>query len=166
MNPAKTQPALLGGITIGVLSALPVINCCCCAWILFGGGLAAYLVQQNQPAAIEIGDGAVVGLMAGVVGAFTWLIASMLISTATAPFEAALVQQALRDTTDLPPFLREALESARSGGTGMGIGVVFGFFVMLVLMTTGGMLGGIFGALLFRKNQPPVIPPPPPIPSF
>jgi hypothetical protein len=29
-----------------------------------------------------------------------------------------------------------------------------------VLMTTCGMLGGIFGALLFRKHQPPVVPPP------
>ena len=39
MTPAKLQPALLGGVTIGVLSALPVINLanCCCAWILFGG---------------------------------------------------------------------------------------------------------------------------------
>jgi len=26
MSPAKTQPALLGGLAIGVLSALPVIN--------------------------------------------------------------------------------------------------------------------------------------------
>ena len=48
---AKTQAALLGGVAIGVLSALPVINLanCCCAWILFGGGLAAYLMQQNHP---------------------------------------------------------------------------------------------------------------------
>ena len=43
------QPALLGGVAMGVLSALPVINIanCCCAWILFGGGLAAYLMQQG-----------------------------------------------------------------------------------------------------------------------
>ena len=51
MTPAKLQPALLGGLTIGVLSALPVINLanCCCAWILFGGALAAYLMQQSHP---------------------------------------------------------------------------------------------------------------------
>lgn len=165
MTPSKTQPALLGGVTIGVLSALPVINCCCCAWILFGGAMAAYLMQQNHPAPIEIGDGAVVGLMSGLVGVFTWLIASMLISTVTAPFEAALVQQTLRESANLPPFLRDALENSRSA-QGFGIGAVFGFFVMLVIMTTGGMLGGIFGALLFRKNQPPVVPPPPPIPTF
>ena len=159
MAPAKVQPALLGGVTIGVLSALPVVNCCCCAWILFGGGLAAYLMQQNHPAPIESGDGAIAGLLAGVVGAFTWLIASMVISTATAPFEAALVQDMLRDATNLPPWFREALENSRRGA-GLGLGVIFGFFVMLVLMTVGGMLGGIFGALLFRKNSPPPLPPP------
>ena len=59
MAPAKLQPALLGGVTIGVLSALPVINLanCCCAWVLFGGALAAYLMQQNHPEPIMIGDG-------------------------------------------------------------------------------------------------------------
>ena len=82
MTPAKTQPALLGGVVIGVLSALPVINLanCCCAWILFGGALAAYLMQQNHPEPIMIGDGAIVGLLAGVVGAFVWLIVSVPIS--------------------------------------------------------------------------------------
>lgn len=66
MSPSKTQPALLGGVAIGVLSALPVINLanCCCAWILFGGGLAAYLMQQSYPHRVNVGDGALVGLMA------------------------------------------------------------------------------------------------------
>jgi len=37
-------------LVIGVLSALPVINIAnfCCAWILFGGGLLPYLLQQNN----------------------------------------------------------------------------------------------------------------------
>ena len=63
MAPAKFQPALLGGVAIGVLSALPVVsvaNVCCCAWIVFGGALAAYLMQANHPEPIQIGDGAIV----------------------------------------------------------------------------------------------------------
>ena len=45
------QPALLGGVFIGVLSALPIVQLCncCCVWIVGGGALAAYLQQQNQP---------------------------------------------------------------------------------------------------------------------
>jgi len=158
MTPAKVQPALLGGVTIGVLSALPVVNCCCCAWILFGGGLSAYLMQQNHPEPIEVGDGAIVGLNAGWIGAIVWLIVSIPINTAMAPFQSGLVQQVLRESPTLSPALRAALES--SADSGIGLGLVFGFFVMLVLMTTMGMLGGIFGALLFRKKPNTLVPPP------
>ena len=162
MTPAKVQPALLGGVTIGVLSALPFVmvgNCCCCAWILLGGGLSAYLMQQNHPEPIEVGDGAVVGLMAGAFGAVVWLVLSPLIHTFMAPMQSGMVQQVLRDSTNLPPAMRDILESAQSGPA-IGLGLVFSFFVMLTVTTMFGMLGGIFGALLFRKTPPPVIPPP------
>ena len=161
MAPAKTQAALLGGLAIGVLSALPVINLanCCCAWILFGGGLAAYLMQQNHPEPIQIGDGAIVGLLAGVVGAFVWVIASIPIGMAMAPFQSRMAQEALRNATDIAPELRGMLEQF-SGAPTIGLGLIFGFFVMLVVSTLFGMLGGLFWTLMFRKSPPPVVPPP------
>jgi len=55
--------------------------------------------------------------------------------------------------------LRELLEGL-SAGPVIGIGLLFMFFVMLVVGTTFGMFGGLFGALMFRKTPPPVIPPP------
>jgi hypothetical protein len=148
-------------VAIGVLSALPVINLanCCCAWIVFGGGLAAYLMQQSHPEPIMIGDGAIVGLMAGVVGAFVWLIASVPISLAMAPFQSQMAQETLRSASDLSPELRELIERF-SNGPVIGLGMLIGFFLMLVISTIFGMLGGLFGALLFRKSQPPVVPPP------
>jgi hypothetical protein len=160
MAPSKIQPALIGGVAIGVLSALPVINLanCCCAWILFGGGLAAYLMQQNHSEPIMIGDGAIVGLMAGTIGAFVWLIASVPINLAMAPFQSQMAQQTLRNATDIAPELRELIERF-SNGPVIGLGMLIGFFLMLVISTTFGMLGGLFGALMFRKT-PPVIPPP------
>jgi hypothetical protein len=163
MNPAKLQPALYGGLAIGVLSALPVINIanCCCAWILFGGGLAAYLMQQNHPEPIQVGDGAIVGLLAGLVGAFVWLVASVPISLAMAPLQSRMTEQMLRNVTDMDPQLRAMLESM-SGGPTIGIGLLFGFFLMLVVSTLFGMLGGLFGALMFKKSAPPVVPPPMP----
>jgi len=163
MSPAKAQPALLGGVAIGVLSALPVINVanCCCAWILFGGALSAYLMQQNHPEPIHIGDGAVAGLLAGLVGAFVWLIVSIPINLALAPIQRGMAQRMLQTTSELPPELRAIFEGA-SSGTALGIGTVFFFFVMLVVSTLFGMLGGIFGALMFRKSSPTV---PPPIPQ-
>ena len=166
MTPSKTQPALLGGLAIGVLSALPVINVanCCCAWILFGGALAAYLMQQNHPEPIGVGDGAVVGLLAGVVGTFVWLVLSIPISAALAPFQGQMLQRALSNASDMAPEARALLERL-SSGPAVGLGLVFGFFVMLCVSTLFGMIGGLFGALMFRKNAPPP-PPPPHIPSF
>jgi ABC-type phosphate transport system permease subunit len=142
MAPAKLQPALLGGVTIGVLSALPVINLgnCCCAWILFGGALSAYLMQQNHPEPIQAGDGAIVGLLAGVTGAFVWVIASVPISLMMAPFQSEMANRMMRDAADMAPELRGIIESM-SAAPAIGIGL-------------------IFGALMFKKNQPPVVPPP------
>ena len=51
------------------------------------------------------------------------------------------------------------------GGPAIGIGLLFGFFIMLFVSSLFGMLGGLFGALMFRKSPPPVIPPPIPPPS-
>jgi len=161
MPPAKLQPALLGGVTIGVLSALPVINLanCCCAWILFGGALSAYLMQQNHPEPIQIGDGAIAGLLAGVIGAFVWVIVSVPISAMMAPFQSEMANRVLRDATEMAPELRSIFENL-AGAPAIGIGLIFGFFVMLCVSTVFGMLGGLFGALMFKKSQPPVIPPP------
>jgi len=161
MAPAKTQAALVGGVAIGVLSALPVINLanCCCAWILFGGALAAYLMQQNHPEPIMVGDGAIVGLLAGLIGAFVWLFVSVPIGFAMAPFQSRLAEQAMRDATDIAPEFRAMLEQF-GGAPTIGLGLLLGFFVMLVVSTLFGMLGGLFGALMFKKKQPPVIPPP------
>jgi hypothetical protein len=163
MSPAKTQPALLGGVAIGVLSALPVINVanCCCAWILFGGAIAAYVMQQNHPEPIQIGDGAIAGLLAGVVGALVWLIVSIPINIALAPISRDMAQRMLATASELPPELRTIFEGASTGGA-VGIGTILFFFVMLVVSTLFGMLGGIFGALMFRKSAPTL---PPPIPQ-
>ena len=149
---------------IGVLSALPIINVanCCCAWILFGGALAAYLMQQGQPEPIGLGDGATVGFLAGVAGACIWLILSIPINAAIAPFQDQLMQRALRNAPDMAPEARAFLERLSASGPATGLSLVFSFFVMMCISTVFGMLGGLFGALLFRKAAPPPPPPPPP----
>lgn len=160
MTPVKTQPALLGGVAIGVLSALPVINIanCCCAWILLGGALAAYLMQQNHPERIEVGDGAIVGLLAGVSGAFVWLVLSIPITIAMAPLQSRMTSRMLENASQMAPELRTLLQGL-SGGPTIGLGLLFGFLIMLFVSTLFGMLGGLFGTLIFRKG-PSVIPPP------
>ena len=59
MQASKVQPALLGGLVLGVLSGLPLVNmgnACCCLWVIAGGVIAAYLLQQRQSVPITSGD--------------------------------------------------------------------------------------------------------------
>ena len=96
---------------MGVLSALPLIaagNVCCCLWVVSGGVVAAYLLQQNQATPITPGDGALVGLLAGLdrrVRA-SWSL-SIPISILVAPMERAMVQRVIEMAGTMPPELRD-----------------------------------------------------------
>ena len=94
------MPALLGGLFIGVLSALPIISCCCCLWMFGGGVLAAYLKSQSRPTALSMGEGATIGLLAGAVVTFvlTLCVVSVL-STIGGMVGAAYFKR------DVPPAL-------------------------------------------------------------
>jgi hypothetical protein len=116
-------------------------------------------MQQNHPYPIEAGDGAVVGLLAGVIGAFVWVIASVPVSAVLAPLQSDMAGRIIRDAGDMAPEMRAIFENM-AGAPAIGLGLILGFFVMLCVSSVFGMLGGLFGALMFRKSQPPVVPPP------
>lgn len=158
------QPALLGGVVIGVLSALPLVNLvnvCCCGWVLVGGAIAAYLMQQQRPDPISIGDGALVGLMAGAFGAVVLALVSIPLSLLISPFQADLLDEALSTANDMPPEARAFLESLR-GSVLAGAVSIFAFILSLCVFSVFGLFGGLFGALFFRKSPPP----PQPVPVF
>lgn len=167
MRASKLQPALLGGLFIGVLSALPFIsagNLCCCLWVIAGGVLAAWLLQQNQSAPIEAGDGATTGLLAGIIGAGVFLVLSIPIGLLFGPLQADMMQRVLESAGDMPPEAQEALRNIqRDGGGFVGtvVGALIGFIVMLLAGVAFGALGGLLGALMFRKQGPPPAPPAP-----
>jgi uncharacterized protein DUF5518 len=169
-RPSYSQPAVIGGVIMGVLSALPIVyfgNACCCLWVVSGGVIAAYLVQQNQSAPITPADGALVGLLAGLIGACVQFVVKIPIDFLMAPFEQRMLQSLL-DSAAMPPEWRDVLE--RSSGrnaevslafqiVGRVVGLMFWLFVGAIFST----LGGLLGATIFRKDTPPAaidIPPP------
>src|SRR5688500_13259273 len=99
------QPVLLGGVFIGVLSALPIVSVanCCCLWIIGGGMLAGHLAQQESPARLSAGRGALVGLLAGVVGAIIWLVLALVLDVVMAPLTERMVDTMLRNAENMPP---------------------------------------------------------------
>ncbi len=166
MPASKLQPALLGGLFIGVLSALPLIsigNCLCCMWVIGGGMLAAYLLQQNQVGPITASDGAVTGLLAGLVGAVVSLVIGIPVGLMFGPLQADMMQRVLSSAGEVPSELRPMIEQMQHNAGFTIIGSLFGFVFMVVFGVVFGALGGLLGALFFRKDGPP--PPTPPIPQ-
>ncbi|HUE85524.1 MAG TPA: hypothetical protein VMO26_05550 [Vicinamibacterales bacterium] len=166
MVPAKLQPALLAGVAIGVLSALPVVNIvnlCCCAWVVAGGALAAHLMQQNHPAPINAGDGAIVGLLAGAIGAVFGTVLSIPIAMMMGPFQVQMMERVLQGAEDMPAEVRSIFEQLQGGmgGAALGIGFIFSLFFSLFFYSVFGLFGGLLGALMFRKDAPPPAPPSP-----
>src|SRR2546427_5040357 len=106
---SKTNPVLVGGLVMGVLSALPIIsagNLCCCLWIITGGLVAAYVLQQNQPTPITPGDGALVGLLAGLAGAGIFFVPSNPITVLLAPPHRPVPGRLLGPAPHTPPRVR------------------------------------------------------------
>ena len=161
MDSGRLQPAFFGGLLIGVLSALPIVsagNCCCCLWVVAGGMLAVYLRQQNSPFAVTSAEGALVGLLAGVIGAVVG---------------HDHLDSHRSDDGAVPASAHRAGDQFATGYSGRNarhagarqrrrprrdrrcVQVIF----MLITGTIFGMLGGLLGVAVFKKDAPP--PPPP-----
>lgn len=166
MRASKVQPALLGGVVIGTLSALPVIsmgNCLCCLWVILGGALATYLLQQAQAAPVEGTDGAITGLLAGLVGTVVGSLLAIPIQMLMGPMNGDLLARILdQGGNDMPPEMRDTLRSFARGGAA-GALMVIGFLFSLVINAVFGALGGLLGTVMFKPSTPP---PPPPVPGF
>jgi Family of unknown function (DUF5518) len=165
MRASLTQPALIGGVVMGVLSALPIVsvgNACCCLWVVSGGIIAAYMLQQNQTIPITPGDGALVGLLAGLFGALVQAVLSVPITLVVGPMERELVQRILDMAGNIPPDLRDALERySRDGGRFgpmMLVGRMIAFMFWVCVGAVFSTLGGLLGAAMFRKPGPPPSP--------
>jgi hypothetical protein len=154
---SKTQPALIGGLVMGVLSALPIIsggNLCCCLWVVSGGVVAAYLLQQDSPSPITNSDGAMVGLLAGLIGAIVCWIVSIPINIIFAPMERRIIGSLLQNAENMPPGWRDMMERSQ-GGAFHAARLVLALFFWLFAGAIFSTIGGLLGATFFRKPLPP-----------
>ena len=163
----RLQPALLGGLLIGVLSALPYIsglNACCCLWVIAGGVLTTYLLQERLREPVTAGNAAVTGLMAGVVGAIVAsLIGALLMSVMGSPAES--FDQMARG--DLPPEMSRILDRFRE--LPASFWYIGSLLIYLVVFPIFAMLGALLGVAIFKRQPPPpppgtveILPPEPP----
>ena len=136
MQASKLQPAVLGGVLIGVLSALPIVsagNLCCCLWVLLGGAVAAYLLQQNQSTPLSVGDGAIVGMLAGLVGAVVGTVLTIPVLLMFGPLQAEYMARIL-DNPEIPPEAKQAIGNFMPSG---GVSVMWLMFTLFFSLVVG-----------------------------
>src|ERR1051325_3512506 len=138
----KLKPALLGGLIVGLLSAIPFVNYCCCIWGIGGGGLASFLYIKESPTKIGPGDGAMLGALAGAV-------IYIIIGVPIAYFiSGAAMEQAFSQANIHLPF------------TGFLLFLVSGLIGGLCLLVLA-VIGGLIAVPIFEKRTDAPPPPPP-----
>jgi hypothetical protein len=158
----KVKPAVIGGVVLGLLSAIPfvnIVNVCCCLWAILGGMLASHLYVKNSPTPATAGDGAIVGAIAGAVGAVISLIIGIPLSIVSgAAMRGVLVSLMERvDPRQAEMFARQLEASGESIA-----GAIVNGLIMAVLLFIFAVIGGLIGIPLFEKRKGGPPPPPPP----
>jgi hypothetical protein len=142
----KMKPALLGGLIVGILSAIPFVNYCCCIWGIGGGALATYLYIKGSAVPVRPGDGATIGGLAGVFGGLIYLVIGIPLAYLIAG--PAAMEEALTKAGVNIPF---------SGALLFIVAGIVGAIVLVIL----SVLGGLIAVPIFEKRKGDFPPPPP-----
>ena len=147
----KLKAALIGGVSFGIAAALPYvswINGICCALYIGGGVLAAYLLTKDLPpqARAPYGDGAVVGVLAGLFGGVATVITSLIASALG--YDPAAEMGAMMQRFGLP--MPEGIGADPASGMQL-----LGFVLSIVMYVIFATLGGLLGVAIFHKKEAP-----------
>ena len=157
----KVKPALIGGVVLGLLSVIPFVsaaNVCCCLWAILGGMLATYLYVKNSPTPASAADGAVLGALAGVIGAAVSIVLGIPVALAMGPTMRNMLLSLLeRVDARQADMMRQQFEAA-----GNDIGpVIINALITAALLFVFSIIGGLLGVPLFEKRMGGAPPPPP-----
>jgi hypothetical protein len=151
------QPALTGGMFLGLLSSIPFIsagNCLCCMWVLLGGGIAVVLLTKQRPiTSISYGDGAFAGVMSGLFGAVVGTVVQMSFHALAARYIQSQQQQ-LEDILNklgAEGPMRDWVLRVASGEISA-VTLLFTFFTNLLVFALFAMIGGILAVALLNKR--------------
>ena len=147
---------MLGGLFLGVLSALPIISAgnCCCLWTIGGGMITAYFAQQETDERLRLLDGARLGVLTGLVGAVVWLFAAAIVEVAMSPLQQRILDFAVSSARDMPAEARGILDGFNRQAP-MTTKLALGFMFQLFVQTPFAGLGGLLGVVLFGQVDVP-----------
>jgi hypothetical protein len=167
-KPKKLVPALVGGVILAALSSIPFVslaNAACCSWAIVGGGVAAYMLVKRSPLRrVTSGDGALTGLLAGLIGSLALLLINIPLLMHSRPQIIAAMKQAAEQQKD--PQAQETINRMIAFAQDNGMLAALVIWLVFTLIAVGmATLGGIIGVAIFEKRKgdqppPPAYPPP------
>ena len=152
-----TQPALAGGMFLGLLSSIPILNAAnilCCMWVLAGGGIATFLLTKQRPSGITYGDGAFVGVLSGLFGSVIGTALQIPIQFITARVfgsDRDRIEQFLNQFPFEGP-MRDWMLQIVSGDISI-VTILITFFANLLMWSLFAMIGGILTVAILNKRQ-------------
>ena len=141
--------ALIAGAAIGIVANLPIlniINCFLCIFVWAGGVLAVFLYRgfQHGGPGLTVGQGAGLGALSGLFGAFVGICVNSVTNAISAPMLTNFMRM-LNIQGDLP---------FRSGDLGAIVASTFFFFIFDVISyPIFGALAGLITASLTTKKE-------------
>jgi hypothetical protein len=170
---SKLRPAIIGGIVMGLLSGLPYVslgNIACCLWVVLGGALATYLYIKQSPTPVDMGEGALLGFLAGVFGMVVKLIVGVPIAIMMGyPVEHTIIKLIERMNPEQAERYRQGIEEMMTRSffeqffaSIFSLGTLLAFIITVVF----ALVGGLVAVPLFEKRKVDAGPPPPPPPYY
>jgi hypothetical protein len=149
------KPAITGGLALGVLSSIPIVNyvnACCCLWAQAGGALTAWLLDRQRPGGLRYSDGALGGVLSGLIGAFVATIISIPVQLLLLTPEAVEAAKARFDQAQLPPEFVEMVMRFMQPGFDLSRTLIS---LLLNMLTLGlfAMVGGIIAAAILGRKR-------------
>ena len=156
------KPALIGGLIVALPALIPFIsyaNFCLCLWSWVGGIVAAQMMTTRSSRKQSFGDGARIGLLAGLIGGVIYFMVS-------APLMAWQMDKMVERVAATPNFPAEWAETflqvQQSFPMRVGIALMSSLIASLI-MAGFTVLGGMLGVAIFEKRKDgPAYPPPDP----
>jgi hypothetical protein len=157
----RFQPSLIGGLFIGILSALPIVgaaNVCCCLWVVVGGVLTVYLQKQARPEALDAAEAVLGGLVAGAIGALVHVLANALLFSFAGDRVLDQIRTAFEQNPQLPPEVRDRVNDLLSRPNASALMAVAFAAISLPIYAVFSMLGALLGFAMFRSPKKPETP--------
>ena len=158
---------------MGLLSGLPYVNLgniACCLWVVLGGALASYLYIKKSPAPVNMGEGAIIGLLAGIIGTIVKLIVGVPVAImAGYPVEHFMLGLIDRMNPERAEMYKQGLEymmtrpfSEQFFASVFSLGTLLWFVISIIF----ALVGGLVAVPLFEKRKTDAGAPPPPPPPY